>query len=122
MVNPDWVSDGPLPRSAIREAVEPFPRMNPPIMTLFPPWTNPRVLMFANCESRAESLSNTSTTPTPVAVVLSGQDRGVGGWRQRRQDNRLAVVSRLEERPFDLAALRVLPVVVLHDQRAVRTV
>ena len=70
LFNPNWLSDGPMPRKAIRELTWPLPRIKPPIITLLPFWTKPRVLMLASCESEPALLSYTSTMPTPVVLFL----------------------------------------------------
>ena len=57
LLSPNCESDGPRPRTAIRVGLLLPPSMKPPIMTLFPVRTKPRVLMLANCELTAGPLS-----------------------------------------------------------------
>ena len=51
------------------------------------------------------------------------QDRGIGAWLERREDDRFAIVARLEDGPFDLRLFwAVFPIVVHRDQRAIGAV
>jgi hypothetical protein len=51
-------------------SVRPVTEDNPPIMTLVPGWTNPRLLMFESCESDSGSKSYSSTSPIPLVAFF----------------------------------------------------